>query len=61
VATFNKVADPRFDHPMWDTNPYFNQNKRQYLPNATTLRAMVSTLDELLSVEKQRLNHFARK
>ena len=58
VVIFNKTADSRFDHPMWDTNLYFNQTKRQYLLSATTPRVMVNTLDELPSVEKQRLNHF---
>ena len=58
VATFKVTANSRFDHPMWNTNLYFNQTKRQYLLSATTLRAMVNTLDELPSVKKQRLNHF---
>ena len=52
VATFNVTANSRLDHPMWNTNLYFNQTKRQYLLSATTLRAMVNTLDGLSSVEK---------
>ncbi|MBI6629962.1 class I poly(R)-hydroxyalkanoic acid synthase [Pontibaca salina] len=51
--------DPRFTNPLWDTHPYFNLVKKQYLANAETIRKAVETIDDLDDRDKRRLSYFA--
>ncbi|MGR3758954.1 PHA/PHB synthase family protein [Roseobacteraceae bacterium NS-SX3] len=51
--------DRRFAHPMWDSNPYFNFVKQQYLTNAEAIRNAVGEAEGLERKDRQRLEYFA--
>lgn len=53
--------DRRFSNPLWDTHPYFNFIKQQYLLQADAVRDAVSRLENLDQREKQRIEYFARQ
>nr|WP_233270351.1 class I poly(R)-hydroxyalkanoic acid synthase [Chachezhania sediminis] len=53
--------DPRFKNPLWDSHPYFNFLKQQYLINADAIRQAVEDVDDLNPVEKKRLGYFAKQ
>ncbi len=53
--------DKRFANPLWDTHPYFNYVKQQYLINAQALQTAVEDVTELDDLEKTRLNYFAKQ
>ncbi len=52
-------SDRRFKNPLWDTHPYFNFVKQQYLINAEAIRQAVTDAQDLDPKEKQRLNYFS--
>ncbi|MGA9253036.1 MAG: class I poly(R)-hydroxyalkanoic acid synthase [Roseobacter sp.] len=54
-------SDRRFTNPLWDTHPYFNYIKQQYLINAEALTKAVEGVTHLEPVEKNRLNYFAKQ
>ncbi|SFR35357.1 polyhydroxyalkanoate synthase [Yoonia tamlensis] len=60
-ATDNTPKDRRFAHEMWDTNPYFNFIKQQYLMNAAAVQKAVDDIDTLESEEKKRLRYFSQQ
>ena len=53
--------DKRFSNPMWQTHPYFNFLKQQYLLNAQAIEKAVEELDGLDPKEKQRIEYFAHQ
>ena len=53
--------DPRFANPLWETHPYFNFVKQQYLINAEALSQAVSDAGDLEPAEKKRLHYFSRQ
>ncbi len=53
--------DKRFANPLWETHPYFNFIKQQYLINAKAIVDAVDSVEDLDTVEKQRLGYFARQ
>jgi polyhydroxyalkanoate synthase subunit PhaC len=53
--------DRRFAHELWDTNPYFNFIKQQYLLNAAALEQAVDDIENLDSAEKKRLRYFSQQ
>ncbi len=53
--------DRRFSNPMWDTHPYFNFLKQQYLFNADAVKTAISDIDGLDALEKKRLDYFGRQ
>ncbi|MBW4710275.1 class I poly(R)-hydroxyalkanoic acid synthase [Roseobacter sp. YSTF-M11] len=53
--------DRRFANPLWDSHPYFNYIKKQYLINAEALQTAVENVEELDPHEKNRLTYFARQ
>jgi len=53
--------DRRFAHELWETNPYFNFIKRQYLTNATAVQQAVENIETLDSEEKKRLRYFSQQ
>ncbi len=53
--------DRRFANAMWDTNPYFNFVKRQYLLNSEAIEQAVADVDDLSDLEKRRLTHFSKQ
>lgn len=54
-------ADRRFSNPLWETHPYFNFVKQQYLINAQSLRQAVEDVTDLDPREKNRLSYFSRQ
>ena len=53
--------DRRFANPLWDTHPYFNFVKQQYLINAEALAQAVDDVSDMDPREKQRLTFFSRQ
>lgn len=53
--------DRRFSHELWETHPYFNFIKQQYLMNAAAVQQTVDDIDALDSDEKQRLRYFSQQ
>ncbi|MBS0123894.1 PHA/PHB synthase family protein [Thetidibacter halocola] len=53
--------DRRFANPLWDTHPYFNFVKQQYLINADAISSAIDAIDELDPKEKRRLRYFAQQ
>jgi polyhydroxyalkanoate synthase len=54
-------GDKRFANPLWDTHPYFNFIKQQYMINAAAVQQAVEDIDDMEPVEKRRLRYFARQ
>ncbi|MEW9918906.1 PHA/PHB synthase family protein [Marimonas sp. MJW-29] len=55
------AKDRRFTNPMWETNPYFNFVKQQYLINSEALEQAVNSITDMEPREKQRLAYFSRQ
>jgi polyhydroxyalkanoate synthase len=53
--------DKRFANPLWDTNPWFNLIKKQYLTNAEAMKQAVSQVEGLSPREKKKLEYFTRQ
>jgi polyhydroxyalkanoate synthase subunit PhaC len=53
--------DRRFSNPLWDSHPYFNFIKQQYLRNVEAVGRAVTELEGLQPHERQRAEHFARQ
>lgn len=60
-ATDKTPKDRRFSHELWDTNPYFNFIKQQYLMNASAVQQAVEDIDTLDDQEKKRLRYFSQQ
>ncbi len=54
-------TDKRFKNPLWDTHPYFNYVKQQYLINADAIRDAVESIDDMDPKEKRRLRYFSQQ
>ncbi|MCA1286146.1 MULTISPECIES: PHA/PHB synthase family protein [Salipiger] len=54
-------SDKRFKNPLWDSHPYFNFIKQQYLINADAIRNAVDEIEEMDPQEKRRLRYFAQQ
>ena len=52
-------GDGRFSHPLWQTHPYFNFVKRQYLISADAMAKAVADLDGLSDRDRRRIEFFA--
>ena len=57
----NTPADRRFGHEMWETNPYFNFVKQQYLMNAAAVQQAIADIETLDEGEKRRLEFFGQQ
>ena len=53
--------DRRFANPLWDTHPYFNFVKQQYLINAAAVEQAIESVTDMDSKEKRRLAYFGRQ
>ncbi|NCO86388.1 MAG: class I poly(R)-hydroxyalkanoic acid synthase [Rhodobacterales bacterium] len=53
--------DRRFSNPLWDTHPYFNFIKQQYLINAEAVQTAVAAVEGLDAKERKRLDYFSRQ
>lgn len=54
-------TDRRFSNPLWQTNPYFNFIKKQYMRNADAIRQAVTDADGVEGKDKQRLEYFSQQ
>ena len=55
------VKDKRFQGEIWDTHPYFNYIKQQYLLSSEAIRESVQAIDGLDPKDKKRLDYFAQQ
>ncbi|NNF72668.1 MAG: class I poly(R)-hydroxyalkanoic acid synthase [Rhodobacteraceae bacterium] len=53
--------DRRFSNPLWQTHPYFNFIKQQYLLNAEAMDQAIQDIDNLDDAEKKRVEYFSRQ
>src|SRR6056297_911893 len=53
--------DRRFASPLWETHPYFNYIKQQYLFSAEAVNQAVADIEGLDDKEKKRLEYFSRQ
>ena len=53
--------DRRFANPLWETHPFFNYLKQQYLMNAEALTAAVDDMSTLDPADKRRVEYFTRQ
>jgi len=54
-------TDRRFKNEMWDSNPYFNFIKQQYLHSSEAITSAMDDLSTLEGVDKGRVSFFARQ
>ncbi len=54
-------SDRRFKDPLWDTHPYFNFVKQQYLISAEAIESAVKDLEGLSGNDKRRVEFFAHQ
>jgi polyhydroxyalkanoate synthase subunit PhaC len=53
--------DKRFANPLWESHPYFNFVKQQYLRNVKAVEEAVAEVDGLDPQERRRLDYFAHQ
>ncbi|MCV2893266.1 class I poly(R)-hydroxyalkanoic acid synthase [Lentibacter sp. XHP0401] len=54
-------SDKRFSNPLWQSHPYFNFVKQQYLINSDAIRDAVANVDDLSETDKRRLGYFSEQ
>lgn len=54
-------SDRRFANPLWQTHPYFNFIKQQYMMNAEAIRQAVDDIDDMDPREKRKLSYFTQQ
>lgn len=54
-------TDKRFGNPLWQTHPYFNFVKQQYLINSEAIRKAVEDVDDMDPKDKRRLSYFSEQ
>jgi polyhydroxyalkanoate synthase len=52
-------TDRRFSNELWQTNPYFNFIKQQYMLNAEAIHKAVDSIEDLPETERARLRYFS--
>ena len=53
--------DRRFSNPLWETHPYFNYIKQQYLMSAEAMERAVADLGHLDPQDQKRVEYFSRQ
>jgi polyhydroxyalkanoate synthase len=53
--------DRRFSNPLWDTHPFFNYLKQQYLVNAEAITGAMTGLEMLEPADRKRVEYFTRQ
>jgi polyhydroxyalkanoate synthase subunit PhaC len=53
--------DRRFANPLWESHPWFNFIKQQYLMNVEATEQAIRGMDHLPEAEKKRLDYFSRQ
>ena len=54
-------TDKRFSDPVWQTHPWFNFIKQQYMFNAEAVQKAVENLEDLDEKDRKRLAYFSRQ
>ncbi|MCO6382985.1 class I poly(R)-hydroxyalkanoic acid synthase [Oceanicola sp. 502str15] len=54
-------TDPRFSSPLWQSNPYFNYIKQQYLFSSQAIGNAVQGLEGMEPDDKKRLEYFSKQ
>ena len=54
-------SDRRFANPLWQTHPYFNFIKQQYMRNAEAIRTAVKDVEGLADKDRHRLEYFSQQ
>jgi polyhydroxyalkanoate synthase len=54
-------SDGRFSNPLWQSHPYFNFIKQQYLMNAQAMSDAVVALDGLIPEDRKRVLYFTQQ
>jgi polyhydroxyalkanoate synthase subunit PhaC len=54
-------SDKRFSDELWDTHPYFNYIKQQYLFSSEAIRSAVEDLEGLDASDRKRVEYFSRQ
>ena len=54
-------TDKRFANPLWQTHPYFNYVKQQYMMNVQAVHAAVGEVDGLDDSDRKRLEFFSNQ
>ncbi len=57
----NTPKDRRFNNPLWETHPYFNYIKQQYLLSSEAMQRAIDGLDHLDAKDKRRVEYFSRQ
>ncbi len=53
--------DRRFQNPLWETHPFFNYLKQQYLLNSEAITTAVGDMDTLDPSDRRRVDYFTRQ
>ena len=53
--------DPRFANPLWDTHPFYNFMKQQYLFGAEAIEGAIGDIEGLEPADKKRLDFFGKQ
>ncbi len=53
--------DRRFTNPLWQSHPFFNYLKQQYLMNAAAITEAVGDMETLDPADKRRVEYFTRQ
>src|SRR6056297_2798634 len=53
--------DRRFKNDLWETHPYFNYLKQQYLMSSAAITAAVDDLEELDDADRKRVRYFTQQ
>jgi polyhydroxyalkanoate synthase len=53
--------DRRFANPLWESHPFFNYLKQQYLLNSDMIGDAISGLDQVDPIEKKRIEYFSQQ
>ena len=53
--------DRRFANPLWETHPFFNYLKQQYLMNAAAITEAVGDMESLDPADRRRVEYFTRQ
>ena len=61
AAPDDTPTDRRFSNPLWQSHPYFNFIKQQYMRNAEAIRQAVEDAEGIEGKDKQRLEYFSQQ
>ena len=54
-------ADRRFSNPLWESHPYFNYVKQQYLFTSEAIAQAVEDMEGLDEADRRRMEYFSRQ